>query len=97
MALSPSDLEHLCRLAKLAPEDEIKQLFAAQCGDILQYMDTLAEIDTTGIEPLYSPVDHFSASREDIPCRRQTPEKILAGAPETDGTYFMVPRIVEGK
>jgi aspartyl-tRNA(Asn)/glutamyl-tRNA(Gln) amidotransferase subunit C len=97
MSLSQSDLEHLCRLAKLDPDDAAKQLFAAQCGDILRYMDTLAEVDTEGVAPLYSPVSHFSASRDDDPMRTQSAEAILAGAPATDGTYFMVPRIVEGK
>ena len=40
---------------------------------------------------------HKSAVREDIAKTRQTSETILANAPNTDGKYFIVPRIVEGK
>lgn len=121
--MTPVDFQHLCRLARLAPDEAHREAIAAQCSAILAYMDKLAEVDTTGVEPLYSPTvlnesppsaaapgggeaehpvlwEAGAASptmREDKAERRRTREEILAGAPETDGTYFVVPRIVEGK
>lgn len=97
MAISASDLNHLCYLAKLAPDEATKERLTNQFNDIVNYIDKLAEVNTDGIEPLYSPVIHKSAVREDIAVIRQTSETILANAPETDGKYFIVPRIVEGK
>ncbi|HJD98328.1 Asp-tRNA(Asn)/Glu-tRNA(Gln) amidotransferase subunit GatC [Mailhella massiliensis] len=97
MSLDKNDFLHLCRLSRLAPDPSVQEEMAAQCSRILAYMDKLAEVDTTGVEPLYSPVIHESAFRDDIAVRRDCRADILAGAPATDGAFFIVPRIVEGK
>ncbi len=57
-------------------------------------MEVLGGVDTEGVEPLYSPVQHSDASREDAACNRRTREEVLRNAPEQDGQYFIVPRIV---
>ena len=87
----------MCRLSRLAPDDSVQEEMAQQCSRILAYMDKLAEVDTSGVEPLYSPVFHDCAFREDVAVRRCSRADILAGAPATDGSFFIVPRIVEGK
>ncbi len=68
-----------------------------QCSRILDYMDKLSEIDTSNVEPLYSPAVQPCFFREDVAERRRSHEEILSDAPETDGSFFIVPRIVEGK
>ena len=102
--MTPADFQHLCRLARLAPDEAEREYIAAQCSAILAYMDTLAEVDTTDVEPLYSPafsLDDPAGSvrpgREDGAERRRSREDILSGAPDSDGVSFVVPRIVEGK
>ena len=97
MSLDKKDFLHLCRLSRLAPEASQQEKMAEQCSRILAYMDKLAEVDTTGVEPLYSPVIYECAFREDVAERRCEREAILADAPQTDGEFFIVPRIVEGK
>ena len=97
MSLDKNAFLHLCRLSRLAPDDSVQEEMAQQCSRILAYMDKLAEVDTSGVEPLYSPVIHKSAFREDTAVRRCDRADILAGAPATDGSFFIVPRIVEGK
>ena len=92
--LTTDDMAHLARLARLAPEKDALARFGAQCADIISYMDILAEVDTTGIEPLYSPVEHATPYRADEPEQRREREAILANAPETGGQFFIVPRIV---
>lgn len=97
MSLDKNAFLHLCRLSRLAPDDSVQEEMAQQCSRILAYMDKLAEVDTSGVEPLYSPVIHESAFREDTAVRRCDRADILASAPATDGSFFIVPRIVEGK
>ena len=97
MSLDKNDFLHLCRLSRLAPDDSVQEEMAQQCSRILAYMDKLAEVDTSSVEPLYSPVFHDCAFREDVAVRRCSRADILAGAPATDGSFFIVPRIVEGK
>lgn len=97
MPLDRKDLLHLCRLSRLKPEEAVLDEMAGQCSRILDYMDKLAEVDTSGVEPLYSPVAHSCAFREDTAMRRADRQSILANAPKSDGAFFIVPRIVEGK
>ena len=97
MSLSPEKFEQLCRLSRLDPDPETKARFLVQCNDMLGYMDKLAGLDAGGVEPLYCPVQHDALQREDVAERRRSREEILANAPETDGAFFVVPRILEGK
>lgn len=92
--LTQADMTHLAHLARLAPDDARLARYSGQCADILRYMDSLAAVDTSGVEPLYSPVEHDAAYRPDEACRRRERAEILAGAPESDGRFFVVPRIV---
>ena len=97
MAISPVEFKHLCRLARLAPSEAQSLSFAAQCDDILAYMDKLTGLDTTGIEPLYSLCLHDAPFRDDVPLRRMQREDVLGNAPDANADFFIVPRIVEGK
>ena len=97
MSLDKKDFLHLCRLSRLEPDAAQQEQMAEQCSRILAYMDKLAEVDTEGVEPLYSPVIHECAFRDDVAERRAERSAILADAPQTDGSFFIVPRIVEGK
>ena len=81
--LSPAEAE-----AKLA-------VFAKQFDDIVALMDTLSAEDTTGVEPLYWPLGAPPGQpREDEAVRHNTREELLRNAPEQDGQFFIVPRIV---
>ena len=97
MSLDKKDFLHLCRLSRLEPDASQQEEMAQQCSRIHAYMDKLAEVDTDGVEPLYSPVIHECAFRDDVAERRAERSAILADAPQTDGSFFIVPRIVEGK
>jgi Molecular chaperone len=57
-------------------------------------MDVLARVDTNEVEPLYSPAQHPGPLREDVAARKRERTEVLANAPEADGEYFIVPRIV---
>ena len=84
----------MAQLSRLSVNEQEQELFARQLGDILGYMDVLAKVDTCAVEPLYSTVRHESAARQDVAAQVRTRQEVLANAPEADGEYFMVPRIV---
>ncbi len=94
MKISSEEVAKVAGLARLALTPEKTARYAAQLGDILGYMDKLAELDTTGVEPLYTPVDQVSVMRDDVVEKDYAREDILKNAPETDGAFFIVPRIV---
>lgn len=94
MKITPEEVARVARLARLdLPQDKL-ELFAGQLGDILTYMDKLGEIDTTQVEPMFSPVTHTTVTRPDEVYREYDREDILSNAPETDGAHFIVPKIV---
>ena len=92
--LTTDRMAHLARLARLDPEEGTLAKFGEQCADIIAYMDILAEVDTSAVEPLYSPVEHSTPYRADEPVQKNMHSDVLANAPETDGQFFVVPRIV---
>lgn len=87
-------MAHMATLSRLMVDTEEEKLFARQFADILDYMDVLSKVDTSQIEPLFSPVQHQSITRDDEACNRREHEEVLANAPEADDQYFIVPRIV---
>ena len=92
--ISLEEVAHMATLSRLSVSEEEQALFARQMGDILAYMDVLARVDTKDVEPLYSPAQHPGPMRDDVSARRRERNEVLANAPEADGEYFIVPRIV---
>jgi aspartyl-tRNA(Asn)/glutamyl-tRNA(Gln) amidotransferase subunit C len=93
MKISKDEVARVAALARLKCDDSQLELYARQLDDILQYMDTLNELDTSEVEPLYSPVFHERATRDDEVRQETSREEVLSNAPETDGTYFVVPKV----
>ena len=67
----------------------------AQLDAILAYVDKLRELDVEGVEPTSHAVPLVDVMRDDAlaPCLPQ--EAALANAPDRDGEFFRVPRIIE--
>jgi len=82
----------LARL-KLTPEEEAE--LTPQLDSILAYMDKLAEIDTAAVEPFSHAMDSVHALREDKVTQHPNADALLANAPDRDGTFFKVPKIIE--
>ena len=94
MKISPEEVAKVASLSRLdLPQDKL-ELFAGQLGDILDYMDKLGELDTGDVEPMYSPVSHTTVLRKDEVRKDYAREDVLSNAPEQDGQFFIVPRIV---
>ncbi len=94
MSITREQTAHMAALAKLAPDEPTLDLFARQFSEILRHMDLLNSVDTQGVEPLYRPVYHEGGIRPDrvIPSRGRA--ELVGSAPEQDGQYYVVPRIV---
>ena len=83
---------HLARL-QLTPEEEEK--FTTQLSSILDYFELLSELDVTDVQPTTRAIEVSNVMRVD----REQPysrEDILNGAPDREGEFFKVPKIVTG-
>ncbi|MDR2825256.1 MAG: Asp-tRNA(Asn)/Glu-tRNA(Gln) amidotransferase subunit GatC [Deltaproteobacteria bacterium] len=86
---------HTSKLARLGFVDTEKlELFAKQMEQIVAYMDILKAADTTGVEPMFSPLRLTAPLREDAARAQHTREEELANAPEKDQGFFLVPKIL---
>lgn len=94
MKITPEQVAKVAKLSRLDLPQEKLELFAGQLGDILNYMDKLGELDTDSVEPMYSPVSHTTPLRKDEVRKDYTREEVLSNAPEQDGKFFIVPRIL---
>ena len=93
--ISPEDVRHVARLARLALSDEELERMRAEMSAILDYMDKLRALDTKGVEPTSHSVPLRNVMREDEPMPSLPLDDMLANAPDRDGDTFRVPRIIE--
>jgi len=94
MSITREEVAHMAALAKLELDGAMQERFARQFSVILRHMDALNTVDTQEVEALYQPVHHSAATRPDLVEASRERKKLLEGAPEQDGQYFVVPRII---
>jgi aspartyl-tRNA(Asn)/glutamyl-tRNA(Gln) amidotransferase subunit C len=95
---SKIDISQVRVVAKLARlqlnETEVTQ-FGHQLSAILDYIEKLNQLDTKDVEPLAHCLPMNNVFRNDIVIPSLGVEKALANAPERDGEFFKVPRILD--
>ncbi|HTL89472.1 MAG TPA: Asp-tRNA(Asn)/Glu-tRNA(Gln) amidotransferase subunit GatC [Leptolyngbya sp.] len=84
---------HLARLQLTSDEEET---FTAQLNTILDYFDQLSELDVADVQPTTRAIDVSNVVRADKHHPYEGREAILEGAPDRDGEFFKVPKIVTG-
>jgi aspartyl-tRNA(Asn)/glutamyl-tRNA(Gln) amidotransferase subunit C len=82
---------NLARL-ELTPEEEAQ--FSTQLSDILEYVEQLSELDVTNVAPTTRAIDVSNITREDNLQPYPEREAILSSAPEQEGDFFKVPKIL---
>jgi len=96
MSVTKKDIQYVAHLAMLQLEDDEAEGLKEDMNEILGYIDTLNEVDTTDVEPLEH-VNEITASafREDKAEEPVSHENALKNAPDADSDYFRVPRVIE--
>jgi aspartyl-tRNA(Asn)/glutamyl-tRNA(Gln) amidotransferase subunit C len=111
MKVTEQDVLHVADLANLELTPQERRRMVTDLNSILDYVDRLNELDTSGVEPMAQVSDRYGvdatksgserfayATREDVlnGLRKSfTNEEALQNAPETDGTFFEVPKVIE--
>ena len=93
MAITDETIEYVAALAKLDLTDEERA--KKDLGNIIGYVDTMNQLDTTGIEPMSHVFAYHNVFREDLVTNGPDRDNILANAPEEKDGGFKVPRTVE--
>ncbi len=95
MAISPKDVEYLSRLARIQLTPEEMSRFAGQLEEILSYVEKLKSAKTEGVPPTSHVLPLSNVFREDKLQPALPTDQALANAPEREGPYFKVPRVID--
>lgn len=95
MVIDNKLIEYLEELSRLELNNDEKKIIKKDLGDILDYVDTLNEIDTENIEGVSHPFTFTNAFREDEVINTDNREDILKNAPDKKDGAFKVPKTVE--
>ena len=90
--ISDETIEYVGILAKLELSDEEKEQAKKDMANMLDYIDTLNELDTSGVEPMSHVFPVNNVFREDVVTNGDDREEILANAPEAKEGAFVVPK-----
>lgn len=90
--ISDETIEYVGILAKLELFDEEKEQAKKDMANMLDYIDTLNELDTSGVEPMSHVFPVNNVFREDVVTNGDDREEILANAPEAKEGAFVVPK-----
>jgi len=96
MSIDSSMVVHVAHLARLELSNEEVRAFTGQLSDILDHVEKLSALDTSGVEPTFH-VDPAIANvlRPDRPGPTLEREQALANAPSVEGGCFKVPPVIE--
>ena len=95
MSVSRDDVRHVAQLARLDFSAEEEAQMADELSRILDYVDKLDELDTSGVPPMSHVLDVTNVFRPDAVEQRIDRAQALEPAPEADDEYFRVPKVIE--
>lgn len=94
MEVNDSLVEKLAKLAKLQFDEAGKKEIREDLQKMVNFVEKLNELDTTGVEPLIHMSEEVNILRADEVKGSITTEDALRNAPVHDGTFFKVPKVI---
>ena len=102
-AVTLDEVRHVADLASLELTAEELPRMQRDLNNVLDYIAELSELDTTGVEPMaqatealgLAPATHGETLRPDTVKPSVDRAAVMAEAPETDGRFFKVPKVIE--
>jgi aspartyl-tRNA(Asn)/glutamyl-tRNA(Gln) amidotransferase subunit C len=94
--ISPDEVREIATLARLRLSEAEIERMTHELDDILQYIDTVKNLDTGDAEPMTHAVPFDCPLRQDEPKPSLSVDEALSNAPRRREAFFEVPRIVPG-
>jgi aspartyl-tRNA(Asn)/glutamyl-tRNA(Gln) amidotransferase subunit C len=96
LLITREQVRHVARLARLELSDDRLARLTPQLESILHYVAKISEVDVSGVEPMAHAVPLCNVLRDDAVEPSLPLEQVLQNAPDTDGPFFKVPKIIGG-
>ncbi len=95
MKLTLEQVRHVANLARLALSPTEVEAYQQRLSVILEAVESLAEIDTSGVEATSHVHGGVSHLRPDVASNESGTQRALANAPQVSGTSFVIPKVIE--
>ncbi len=95
MSVDQATVRRVAHLARIAVREEELDHLQNELNSILHFVEQLADLDVSDVEPLTSVVPTELPMREDVVNDGHCAAKVLANAPDAEGGFFTVPKVVE--
>jgi aspartyl-tRNA(Asn)/glutamyl-tRNA(Gln) amidotransferase subunit C len=95
MSVDLATVKRVARLARLAVTEEEAARMMGELNGILGFVEQLAEVDVSGVEPMTSVTEQTMRWRKDAVADGGKAADVTANAPETAEQFFLVPKVVE--
>jgi aspartyl-tRNA(Asn)/glutamyl-tRNA(Gln) amidotransferase subunit C len=99
MPLTPEDVSRIAHLARLALTPDEEPVMLAQLNGFFSIVEQMGAVDTSGVEPLYTPLSAIQdvplRLREDAVTESNEREANQRSAPAVEDGLFLVPRVIE--
>ncbi len=95
MQVDQATVRRIARLARIEVTDGEARALEGELSGILAWIEQLDEVDTRAVEPMTRVVAMTLRQRSDEVTDGGIPEQVLANAPESEGGFFVVPKVVE--
>lgn len=89
-------VRHVAKLSRLDLTGQQTQKHTSQLGTILEYVAKIGQVDVSGVEPMAHALPLHNVFRDDVVGPSLPVEEVLKNAPDTDGPFFKVPKIIGG-
>ena len=88
-------IDKLAQLARLEFNATEREEIKIDLQKMIQFIDKLNELDTTGVEPLLHMSNNVNILREDTVKGSILREQALKNAPVHDAQFFKVPKVIK--
>jgi len=95
MSLEKNDIEKIAHLARLGIHDADIPDYARNLSDILDLVEQMSAVDTSGVTPMAHPLDACQRLRADEVTEVNQREQLQANAPQVEAGLFLVPQVIE--
>ncbi len=94
MKITREDIAKVASLSKLQLSEAEFEVVADKFVRVLDFVEQLNQVDTTGVEEMAHPVDVHTVTRQDSIEPSLPREVALSNAPKSDGEFFLVPPVL---
>lgn len=88
-------IDNLAKLSHLSFSEQEKKEIRADLQEMISFIEKLKELNTDGVTPLLHMSSNVNMLREDVVQGSVSREEALKNAPDTDGTFFKVPKVIK--